>query len=129
MEKIKNYLLEDIDELCDVVREINCYNGSLDYLEVYENDEYFFNDFFTNPYDVLQKTYYGNYDFNDYYVRFDDYGNLESLSQWEYEEELRDCIDEIVENLLDIYYNICISDRLEELIEEYEEEKEEEEEE
>ena len=129
MEKIKSYLLNDLEELCDVVREINCYNGSLDYLEVYENDEYFFNDFFTNPYDVLQKTYYGEYDFNDYYVRFDGYGNLESLTIYDYEEELRCCIDEIVENLLNIYYNICISDELEELIEEYEEEKEEEEEE
>ncbi len=127
MEKIKNYLLEDINELMEVVREINSYNGNLDYLEAYENDEYFFDDFFTSPYDVLQKTYYGNYDFNDYYVRFDGYGNLESLSEWEYEQELRDCIDEIVENLLDIHHSIFISGGLEELIEEYEAEEAEEE--
>ena len=40
-EEIKNYLLNHVDEIRDIVIEINSIDNSLNYLEYYENDEEF----------------------------------------------------------------------------------------
>ena len=129
MKKIREYLLNDMDELAYIAGEINGWDGSLDWLEVYENDEEFFDMFFpNNPMEAVRRAHYGNYDYSDTLVRFNDYGNLESLNRWEYEEGLKDYIDDIMERLLSVYYEIDIEEELNELIEEYLEEEEEEEE-
>ena len=39
LNEIKELLLNDMDTLKDVVRELDGWNGCLDYLKVYENDE------------------------------------------------------------------------------------------
>lgn len=118
-EKIKDYLLENIDVLKDIVKEINCWDGSLDYLDYYDNDEYFLNDMFEKPDDAVRAAYYGDYNYMDDYVRFNGYGNLESFSQYDYEEELKSYIDEIIERLEEEKDNITIYDNeLKEMIEE-----------
>lgn len=38
-EKIKEYLQENEEVLMEIVNEINSYDGSLDWLEFYENDD------------------------------------------------------------------------------------------
>ena len=48
LNEIKGLLLNDLDTLKDVVSELNAWNACLDYLEVYENDEEFFNMFYEN---------------------------------------------------------------------------------
>ena len=40
--KLKEYLLNNVDELRDVVNELNRWNGWLDWIEFRENDEEFF---------------------------------------------------------------------------------------
>ena len=64
-------------------------------------------------------------------VRFDCYGDIESLNRCEYEEELKGNIDEIIEELINCYDDLTyyykelnISDELVALIEEYLEEEE-----
>lgn len=124
MERLKNYLLENEETLKDIVQEINCWNGALDWLDYCENNEYFFNDYFKTTDDAVRAVCYGNYNYNDDYVRFNAYGNLESCDKWEYMEELKSYIDDIIDNLLDNYRNICITDdKIDELIEEIEKEK------
>lgn len=118
MENVKEYLLENEDELREVVQEINSYNGALDYLQAYENDEEFFETFFTNPMEAVRATQFGNYNYSDEYVRFDGYGNLDSCSEWELLEDLKDNIDEIVELLIENENHLFISDELRELVEE-----------
>ena len=109
---IKEYLLNNEDVLIDMVQELNGWNGCLDWLE-----------FFENKLDAVRATFYGDYRYNDDYVRFNGYGNLESFSEYDMIEEIKDSIDEIVENLIEYKDNICISDgNLEELLEEEEEE-------
>ena len=126
MKKIREYLLNDMDELAYIAGEINGWDGSLDWLEVYENDEEFFDMFFpNNTMEAVRSVCYGNYDYSDDLVRFNSYGNLESFNRWEYEEELKDYIDDIMERLLSVYYEIDIDEELNELIEEYLEEEEE----
>ena len=126
-EKIREYLLNNEETLLDVVSELNSWNGCLDYLDFWENDEEFFNTFFENPMDAIRATYYGNYNYNDDYVKFNGYGNIDSYSEYERIEEIKDNIDDIVDNLIEYYYNIYINDKeLENLLLELLEEEEEE---
>ena len=53
--EIREYLLNNEDVLLDVVSELNSWNGCLDYLDFWENDEEFFNTFFENPMDALRE--------------------------------------------------------------------------
>ena len=128
-EKIREYLLNNEEILLEVVSELNSWNGCLENLDFWENDEEFFNTFFDNPMEAIRATYYGNYNYNDDYVKFNGYGNIDSYSEYERIEEIKDNIDDIVENLVECYYNIYINEELENLILELLEEDEEEEEE
>ena len=126
MKKIREYLLNDVEELEVIVSEINGWDGSLDWLEAYENDEDFFDMYFSNTFDAIRSAQDGNYNYSDDLVRLDYYGNLVSFDRWEYEQELKDNIDDIIKRLLSVYYEIDIEEELTELIEEYLEEEEEE---
>ena len=131
MKKIKEFLLNNSEEIKNVIVEINNWNGSLANFEVYDNDEYFFEDiFYGNRYDLVKKIINGDYRLEDDYVKFDCYGDLKSLDEWEWKEELKENINEIIEELLDCYDDLVryykkvnISDELKELIEEYLEEE------
>ena len=128
-EKIREYLLNNEETLLDVVSELNSWNSCLENLDFWENDEEFFNTFFDNPMEAIRATYYGNYNYNDEYVKFNGYGNIDSYSEYERIEEIKDNIDDIVDNLIECYYNIYINEELENLLLELLEEEEEEEEE
>ena len=107
-----------------MVQELNSWNGCLDWLEFWENDGYFFDCVFENKLDVARAIYYGDYNYNDDYVKINSLGNVVSYSEYDMIEEIKDSIDEIVENLIEYKDNICISDgNLEELLEEEEEEE------
>lgn len=132
IEKIKEFLLNNSEEIKNVIAEVNNWNGSLVGFEVFDNDEYFFDDiFYGSKYELVEKIINGNYRLEDDLVRFDCYGDLESLDEWEYEEELEENIDKIIEELLDCYDDLVrcykevnISDELKKLIEDYLEEEE-----
>lgn len=125
---VKEYLLENEDVLISVVQELNGWNGCLDWLEFWENDEYFFELFYSeiNGLEIARAIYYGNYRYNDDYVRINGYGNLESYTEYEMIEEMKNSIDEIVENLIEQHDNLDLSDDIKEIFEEAEEEEEEE---
>ena len=124
-EKIREYLLNNEETLLDVVSELNSWNGCLENLEFWENDEEFFNTFFDNPMEAIRATYYGDYNYNDEYVKFNGYGNIDSYSEYERIEEIKNNIDDIVDNLIEYYYNIYINEELENLLLELLEEEEE----
>ena len=124
-EKIREYLLNNEETLLDVVSELNSWNGCLENLEFWENDEEFFNTFFDNPMEAIRATYYGDYNYNDEYIKFNGYGNIDSYSEYERIEEIKDSIDDIVDNLIEYYYNIYIDEELGDLLLELLEEEEE----
>lgn len=68
--------------------------------EIYSNEEDFFNTYFdgVSAHNVLQKAYYGIYDFTHYYVIFNGYGNLESFDEPRDKISLYDIVDDILEN-------------------------------
>ena len=125
--KLKEYLLNNIEELRDVVNELNGWNGCLDYLEFFENDEYFFESFYSgmNGLEIARAIYYGDYNYNDDYVRINAYGNLESYTEDEIIEKMKDSIDEIVKNLIEEHDGyLYLSDDIKEIFEEAKEEEE-----
>ena len=121
LNEIKGLLLNDLSTLEEVVRELNSWNACLDYLDVYSNDEEFFEMFFEgNPMEVARAIYYGDYNYNDEYIKFNGYGNLESFSEYDYKELLEENIEEITENLIEYAEYISIdSEELENLLSQY----------
>ena len=121
---IKEYLAENLEVARQVINELNCYNGCLDYLDYCENDDYFLKLYFEgNPGELARAIYYGDYNYNDDYIKFNSYGNLETASEADVEQEIMDNLDEIIDNLADYKENIDIYDAgLLELLEEESEE-------
>ena len=125
-EKLQGLLLGDTEYLMTIVSELNNWNSNLDYLRAYENNKEFFEMFFegTHPMEIVRMTYYGDYKYTDQYVRFNGYGNLESLDNFEYEKELKDNINEILDELMENYNNIYLPAEIEEIYNNFEEEEE-----
>ena len=125
MEKIKEFLLNNLEEIKNIIAEVNNWNGSLVGFEVFDNNEYFFNDiFYGSKYELVEKIANGSYRIEDDLVRFDCYGDIESLNWHEYEEELKENINEIIEELIGCYDDLTyyykelnISDELKKIIE------------
>ena len=121
LNEIKGLLLNDLDTLKDVISELNIWNACLYYLEVYENDEEFFNMFFEGkPAELARAIYYGDFNYNDEYIKFNGYGNLETFSKYDYEELLEENIEEITENLIEYAEYISIgNEALDDLLSQY----------
>ena len=121
LNEIKELLLNDVDTLRDAVNELNSWNNCLDYLIVYENDEEFFDMFFKGrPAEVARAIYYGDFNYNDEYIKFNAYGNLETLSEYDYEELLKENVEEVIDCLIEYVEHISIdNEELDDLLSQY----------
>ena len=123
--KLVAYFKENVDELHDLVREINSYDGSFEELTFYPNDEEFFEVFFNgvNPIEVARSVAYGDYNYTDEYVNFNAYGNLISMDGCELDElllkNIKDIVAEYIDNYIDNNY-IFVSSEVQEMVDEYE---------
>ena len=54
---------------------------------IYPFDEHTMNDMFSNPWDALRAAHFGDINFTHDYFRFDGYGNLKTLSDWQIDED------------------------------------------
>ena len=108
---VKNASDLDNSQLRDMVSQVNSYDGSLENLEYYENDDDFFNTFFSNNViEAVRAVSFGDYNYSDDFVKFDAYGNLESASEYEYYSELENYADEIAERYLELVESGDIDD-------------------
>lgn len=114
--EIKNYLLNNDKERRKVINEINCFNGDLQFLNFYDNDEYTINELFNSPAEVLRSAYFGDYDYNKPFIRLDACGNLESFDEYELRKEEKEYIDDIIDELLDCWGMLDISEELSEML-------------
>lgn len=120
MANLKSYLLDNPTELRSIVSELNSWNGCLESYQVYENDEDFFNMFFEGKtVEAVRATQYGEYNYNDEYVQFNGYGNLDSFTEHAYEKLLSDNIEEIIAELIENKDNVDLDSELEDLITEW----------
>ena len=121
--ELKAYLLDDMGVLVDIVDELIGYGNCLSNLDYWENDEYFFDCNFENKLELARAICYGNYNYNDDYVRINSLGNVVSYSENEMLEELKNNIEDIVKKLIEYHNEIAIDDEgILELFEEYSEE-------
>lgn len=119
-EEIKDFLMNDDDELFNVVRGLNSCDNSFEELNYWSNDEEFFNTYYSdNPMEIARAITYGEYNYSDEYVKINAHGNLESANEWEIVEDMQDNIEEIIDKLIEKYDYLYIHSDLEELLEAY----------
>ena len=123
VEKMESYLRDNLDEARDIVAQANSWDGSLEELAVYSMYE--FDEIIEcrdlSPTELICKVQYGDFNPNDDYFTFDGLDNLVSYREYEYEELIRDNIEEIVERYIDISGHIDTDEEMKALMEAYDE--------
>lgn len=88
----------DDNELIDLNREY-CESTKSGDDEIYDNDEDFFNMFFEgNVIDAVRAVTYGEYRYNDKFVKFNGYANLETTDDLSDFMDFNDIANDILEN-------------------------------
>ena len=123
VEKMESYLRDNLEEARDIVAQANSWDGTLEELAVYDMSE--FDDIIEaidlSPTELICKVQYGDFNPNDDYFTFDGLDNLVSYREYEYEELIRDNIEEIVERYIDISGHIDTDEEMKALMEAYDE--------
>lgn len=130
-ETLKDLLVEELDTntLIDMVRNINSWDGSFEDLDYWDNDDEFFETFYSGRMlELVRALSFGSYNYMDSYVKINTYGNIVSANTWEFEEEVEGQREEIIERYLELmesrpqYFERLWDEELEEEDEESEEE-------
>ncbi len=103
---------DKIELLRELISVCNGWDGSLESYQVHEFDDEFFDTYFEgNPTEAVRATFFGEIkNWNDEYIRFNGYGNLETLNEWQYEKELKENADEIIERAQDLTEEIDLKE-------------------
>ena len=111
------------DELLSLCREINSYDGNLDQFDIFEMDE--FDEMLEGktPTEIVNSIRYGGFASTDEYFRFNGYGNIESLSYADIEEELDSYLGEIADCIENGNYYNMLPDSIKAVIDEEEDEE------
>ncbi len=119
IEVIKNYLLENAEERLQICKEIDSYDGSMEFTRTTTIEELAET---MDAYELARAIIYGNVDSIESDVRFNGYANLESVTSYDLEDESESYIEEILdyieENGIEEFTNID----LENLYDDYESE-------
>ena len=106
MKTVQN-IIDQIENLTSselvALNNLYCQSCNMYDSEVYANDEEFFQVFYPNAGDglkVAQAVTFGNYNYNDDWVRFNGYGNLETIYDFS-TEDLVDLVSVIAEYVLE----------------------------
>ena len=117
--ELREYLLDNMETLLDIIDELNIFNGCLEHLCFFENGDEFLDTFFDSPSEAVKAAWCGEYYINEKYVQFNGYGNIDSYDEDERDEKIKEDIDNIVDCLVKYYKDIPIfDDELQELLEE-----------
>ena len=115
--KIKIYFNANKTELFEVVSQINSYDSSLQHLEFLDMEDLDVYLEGLTPTDIANKIFFGDFNPNHEYFRFNGYENLESFDEWELNKELFDNIDEIIERIIDLKDEIELPEEIENILE------------
>lgn len=120
-------MLEEIDsksnlEKIELLKELDI--SDVDDLEEFESDfgEFMENNFSnSSPLDIANSIHFGSYNPNDDYIHLNGYGNVETISKYEFESRLNELVDDnrtqIIRNMIeneDFYYFAEINEFLKE---------------
>ena len=109
-EKATQYLQENTNELLQACRDANSYNGGFEFCDAYDIDEVCS---FMSGYDLARAIIYGDVTNIVDPVRFNAYGNLETVNEYELEQEALDYIEELLDFIEQYPGEIINSDLLE----------------
>lgn len=104
---IRNYVEHLIgDDLAQLLQHMNAYDGCFEEATYYDMDE--FDEFMSNytPMEIAQMIYFGEFNPNDEYFRFNAYGNLES-ADWP---DLDDLVDADDDTMFDADFDEILED-------------------
>ena len=105
--------MNETEKLMVMVQEVNSWNGELEYLSVWENDDDFFSTLFSgNPMEVARAVSFGDYNYNDEYIAFDGNGNLVSYNEYQVRKLLKDYEEEIIESYNELVEDGSVDDYL-----------------
>ena len=90
-------------ELVELMQHMNGYDGCFDDCVYYDMDE--FDEFMSNysPMKIAQMIFFGDFNPNHDFFRFNAYGNLESVDWLDVEAEAEDLKDDIIDHLVNYY--------------------------
>ena len=110
-EKATEYLQENTSELLQACREANSHNGQFDFCDYYEDIEEVCD--FMSGYELARAIIYGDVTNVIEPVRFNAYGNLENVTEYDLEQEALDYIDELLDFIEEYPEEISNSELLE----------------
>ena len=113
---IKEYLLNNNDELMSVVNELNDWNDCLHDLQFLENNLSFFEDYYNNDVKRIISAIRNSYNYRDEYVQINKDGIIVSYQHYEVIFLMRDEIDRIVEYLMEYKDRLYLSEEVKNLI-------------
>lgn len=96
----------DFESLRNIVSECFDWNSSLEDYYYYENDSDFYDMAFSDKMEMAKAIYYGDFDYNDEYVKLNVYGNIETVDKTDYKEILLDNVDEILKTYIGLIINV-----------------------
>lgn len=98
---IQQYVREmNVNDLKTIVIDVNAYDGQLDWLtwEDMENFDELMDS--CPPTEIAQRIYYGDFRICDEYFRFNGYGNLVSCNGYDWDKQLGEYTEDIVDALM-----------------------------
>ncbi len=128
IESLKGLILSDVSIGVDLVNEVNSWNCSLEYLQTFSMDEFDGLLEGYTPSEIANRIYFGNFNPNHEFFRFNAYANLESLDEYELMNEIKENALEIAKRTVELYEEgklDYLQDEVMEILEDQEEEEEE----
>ena len=110
LSKIEKILRNDMHLTMDIVGQLNGLNGSFETYTLYDMDDFDLVMEGYTPTEVVQRTFFGDFNPNGDYFFFNGYANLESTYECEMQDHFEPIIDEIIDSMIYHYDDLYIND-------------------
>lgn len=105
VKEIESRLADYLDnDLLSLFREANSYDGYFDFVDAFDIEDLC--SMVSDKYELVRSIIYGNVNNVNDMVRYNAYGNLESVSEWDLVKECQDNLREMAEWLMDDYNEV-----------------------
>lgn len=107
--EIKSRLADYEDkDLLSIYQQANSYDGSFDFVDVFDPEDiyYYMGDSQDGYYRLLCAVVFGNVDNVNDYLRFNAYGNLESVNKYELLDDCKNYLDDLADWIIDYWCQI-----------------------
>lgn len=99
-----------VEELRDMVLEVNSWDGSLEEYEVYDMESFDDIVYGWEPLEIANRIHFGDFSPMDDYFTFNGCGNLESKSELDFKDLIKDGEEEIIEKYSELVESGDITD-------------------